>query len=359
MKKLLFMAAISLVAYSCQQEDLVTIEPSANTNLIRLVNIDEGVISATEANTRSLNADKLALQFNSETTYQSFLNQLKEMTHEERLSYVKSYGLISLQQLAEIADDELEIIGSEANSETEFRELYDLYTKKYEGFLINNQYDTSNLSLYVPEGDDMATYVINEEHKVVIGDKIKTVSLENDMSEADKAVFAIPTVVSSLPGIEPFYTFQNIYADSKKVSGSVNLESNYTIRVHVGTQKKMWYGWKRDNDRDVYFQFSAPSTHMYYLYQMQIGDHKQDVSRPTPFDLYFYPHKGSFDYTIGALHPNIRAIEGTFYVWTDHFVESTNTTYMEVLIDGNPQNKVELPVLNKARAFGGAFTIGR
>lgn len=72
MKKLLFMAAISLVAYSCQQEDLVTIEPSANTNLIRLVNIDEGVISATEANTRSLNADKLALQFNSETTYQSF-----------------------------------------------------------------------------------------------------------------------------------------------------------------------------------------------------------------------------------------------------------------------------------------------
>lgn len=37
MKKLLFMAAISLVAYSCQQEDLVTIEPSANTNLIRLV----------------------------------------------------------------------------------------------------------------------------------------------------------------------------------------------------------------------------------------------------------------------------------------------------------------------------------
>lgn len=110
------------------------------------------------------------------------------MTHEERLSYVKSYGLISLQQLAEIADDELEIIGSEANSETEFRELYDSYTKKYEGFLINNQYDTSDLSLYVPEGDDMATYVINEEHKVVIGDKIKTVSLENDMSEADKAV---------------------------------------------------------------------------------------------------------------------------------------------------------------------------
>ena len=83
------------------------------------------------------------------------------------------------------------------------------------------------------------------------------------------------------------------------------------------------------------------------------------IERPTPFDLYFYPHKGSFDYTIGALHPNIRAIEGTFYVWTDHFVESTNTTYMEVLIDGNPQNKVELPVLNKARAFGGAFTIGR
>lgn len=63
---------------------------------------------------------------------------------------------------------------------------------------------------------------------------------------------------------------------------------------------------ERDNDRDVYFQFSASSTHMYYLYQMQIGDHKQDVSRPTPFDLYFYPHKGSFDYTIGALHPNIR-----------------------------------------------------
>lgn len=98
MKKLLFMAAISLVAYSCQQEDLVTIEPSANTNLIRLVNIDEGVISATGANTRSLNADKLALQFNSETTYQSFLNQLKEMTHEERLSYMKSYGLISLSR---------------------------------------------------------------------------------------------------------------------------------------------------------------------------------------------------------------------------------------------------------------------
>lgn len=97
---------------------------------------------------------------------------------------------------------------------------------------------TLQICHYMYPSDDMATYVINEEHKVVIGDKIKTVSLENDMSEADKAVFAIPTVVSSLPGIEPFYTFQNIYADSKKVSGSVNLESNYTIRVHVGTQKK-------------------------------------------------------------------------------------------------------------------------
>lgn len=122
--KFLATMAASLLVLSCQQEELSvpTAENSENYE-VRLVGIIDGTpVAEVSADTRSNTENKeLALQFPSETGYQAFLEKLKAMSHQERIELTNNLGLTSLQEIANIADIELETIGKEATSESDFR----------------------------------------------------------------------------------------------------------------------------------------------------------------------------------------------------------------------------------------------
>ena len=49
---------------------------------------------------------------------------------------VKKFGVSSLHELQQTADDELEEIGNNSRTEDEFRLSYNQYLRKYEGLLM-------------------------------------------------------------------------------------------------------------------------------------------------------------------------------------------------------------------------------
>ena len=81
-----------------------------------------------EHTTRSSVEGELALQFISESDYQSTITEISHMTAKERLEYVDNF--ISLQKLANEADMELDEIGAVATSEADFRKKYAQYDRK-------------------------------------------------------------------------------------------------------------------------------------------------------------------------------------------------------------------------------------
>ena len=246
MKKILFLATILLANISCQEEEINTqIEPSVpqskNLQIVQITNQGE-IIPINGTTTRSSVEGELALQFISESDYQSTITEISHMTAKERLEYVDNF--ISLQKLANEADMELDEIGAVATSEADFRKRYAQYVEKYSEKLITNKYDVEDLTLYVPDGDNLSTYLINENKKVVIGNEVKEISLNNDMSSSEKAVFAADTRA----GATNQFTFKET-KDGKKTTGSVTLEASSGIFVHVGCQKKLWYYEEKGPDR--------------------------------------------------------------------------------------------------------------
>ena len=101
---------------SCQNEDLVTKGAGAVNAKIQLVQVtDNGQFIPVSDGARSVDAEaSYALQFDSKMTYDAAIKQLETMSDEEKLAFAERYGLQSLQQLAVVADEELEQIGAEA-----------------------------------------------------------------------------------------------------------------------------------------------------------------------------------------------------------------------------------------------------
>ena len=178
---------------SCQNEDLVTKGAGAVNAKIQLVQVtDNGQFIPVSDGARSVDAEaSYALQFDSKMTYDAAIKQLETMSDEEKLAFAERYGLQSLQQLAVVADEELEQIGAEATSEADFRKKYEAYKEKYAGILITNPYDSSDLSLYVPDGDNVSTYLMNANGMVAIGDAVEIMKLKKEMSKSDKACFGL------------------------------------------------------------------------------------------------------------------------------------------------------------------------
>lgn len=350
MRKILSIMAICLAVISCQQEELPMIpEKSVKSNEIQLVEIvNDTYVLADAPTTRTSNNKGLALRFDTENTYQSFLEQIKQMSSEERVDFIKSYGLTSLQEIAIIADEELELIGETATSEADFRSKYDDYKEKYEGILIPNKYDSKDLSLYVPDGDNLSTYLINENATIVIGNRINKISVTNDMSASDKALFTNTETRAATP--------TSSFHFKKKVNGKqtiidVKLETSSGVRVHVGCQKDMWYGSKRDNGRDLYFNFSASP--FYYTYE---GLYGQVMNAPL-INMHVFKKTGKLDYWVGGLTTG-NILTGKISLWTDQIVEKTNRIYKLTLMDRSLADR-ELPICNENRAYGGSFTLHR
>lgn len=355
MEKLLFLFVIALIAMSCQDEEnnLQINVPSSQAQKFQVVQItDQGEIIPIDNNkTRSSEQGETALQFATEADYQLCMTEINNMPSNERLDYVDSNVFTSLQELAEKADDELEMIGNEATSESDFKTKYSQYVEKYKGLLITNQYDDEDLSLYVPDGDNVSTYFINGNHKVVIGNEIKEISLSKDMSASDKAVFAyIPS-----PGETNHFNFQEFIRNEKKTTGRVELNNNHGIYVHVGCQKKTWHGWKRDKHRDIYFQLAA-SPMMFTLPNVAGAAYNIDFVRYHAFH-----SVGKIDnWYAGFIKDGARYLSGTISVWTDITANSAEqVSYKNVFARyvgkyGNYGTHV-LPKLDPSNAYGGSF----
>lgn len=355
MKKKLLTVAIGLAIISCQQEELLPgSEANSNSNRIELVQIIDGTgfAQVDNSSTRSVNEKNLALKFDSEATYQSFLKDLKEKSHKERMEYVKSYGLTSLQELAVTADNELEEFGSTATSEADFRTKYEKYKEKYEGILVSNKYDSEDLSLYVPDGDNLSTYVLNANHAIVVGNEVKNISINNDMGASDKMAFASTfstREVTSTMGDQKI-------VGKKKTTYGVDLQQNTMLRVHVGCQKKLWYGWKTDNARDIYYHLEAsPFTYSYWLKPAGAGAPSYQVDTPCP-DIYYFSRPGHIDYESGYITGGSKVLTGILYVWTDQLVESALVKYSRVVKD-NQCNAAEMNKCDKSKAYTVEFTV--
>jgi hypothetical protein len=163
--------ATMLMIQSCSSDDVIS-ESNAKgfqEKEIELVKIDgQKIVRAdSKADTRSDNG-AYALSFSSQSAYDNIMKKLASMSQRERISFIESEGLTSLQEIAIQADEELEQIGENAQSEEEFREAYNSFVQKYKGVLITNPYDTDDLSLYVPDGDNLMSYLVNSSKLLVV-----------------------------------------------------------------------------------------------------------------------------------------------------------------------------------------------
>lgn len=233
---------------SCQNEDLVTKGAGAVNAKIQLVQVtDNGQFIPVSDGARSVDAEaSYALQFDSKMTYDAAIKQLETMSDEEKLAFAERYGLQSLQQLAVVADEELEQIGAEATSEADFRKKYEAYKEKYAGILITNPYDSSDLSLYVPDGDNVSTYLMNANGMVAIGDAVEIMQLKNEMSKSDKACFGLQksNFVETMNYNEEWYTNDfsvSNYVKSKKL----------TFRIEIGRSRR-WFNPNTHRGAEAY-----------------------------------------------------------------------------------------------------------
>ena len=349
MKKILFLATILLANMSCQEEEINTQIGSStpqNLQIVQITNQGE-IIPINGTTTRSAVEGELALQFISESDYQSTITEISHMTAKERLAYVDNFT--SLQKIADEADKELDEIGAAATSEADFRKKYAQYVEKYSGKLITNKYDAEDLTLYVPDGDNLSTYLINENKKVVIGNEVKEISLNNDMSDSEKAVFTTKAISNEASG-------KNIHGKQKTTYG-VTLKQNTMLNIHIGFQKKLWYGWKRDNHRDAYYYFDASPFQYNYWLKPDAKDAPLLQRNITCPDIYFFENEGTIDYESGYIVGGSKVLTGKLYVWTDYTVETSTKRYKQVVKKYKMFLNEEMPICDKNKAYTLDFTL--
>lgn len=356
MKRFIYVFAASLTMVSCQNEELMPEKASVENAKVQLVQmVDNGQFVPVSKEARSIDAEaSYVLQFDSKTTYDATIQQLEAMSTEEKLAFSESYGLQSLQQLAIMADEELEQIGAEATSEADFRKKYEAYKEKYAGILITNPYDSSDLSLYVPDGDNVSTYLIGANKTVIIEDETNTIPLLQDLSISDKMKFTpkVKTYVEN-NNINLDCGFQEILKGSKKTTCNVHLEpTDLFVTVSIGIQKKMWYGWKRDSNRDIYYHIVLNNfTYNYW------GPYGQQINIACP-SLYAFKKTGKITYKTGYLTGGSRSLSGVIYVWHDIIAGSETVTHREVVVDNVLQRTAVLPKCSKEDAYSTQIYLG-
>lgn len=310
---------------SCQEDELVNEKVnSGENNSVQLVEIiGDGEVVPVTRNSGETDGN-YALKFVSEKAYQETVAKLKQMNETERLAFTSSLGLTSLQNLLSIADDELETIGAKATDETDFRVKYEAYKEKYSEYFIFNSVDDLDLSPYMPDGDEIPSYLVGENHIMVIGDKIEEVNFIRRMGESDSLLFAsgieAKSVVTtrSLPDEAkwPENDFIEYPFDGKKTTFSFTpIGITKEFKLHLGAQKKMWYGWKKDPKRDFYLKFGVSS-----FQYVDVGIAGQPVWSNSPQYIYsFLGAKGKVNVTIGRVTGG--HVKGKAYVWTDQTIE--------------------------------------
>ena len=355
--KLFLYAALGLAVTSCQQENLEELTGSSNSlspiQVVEIVNDTYAHVGTSPA-TKSGEKPELALRFDTEATYKGFLNRLSSLNTEERIKLVKSYGFTSLQEIAVIADKELETFFDTADS-NDFIDKYNAYKKKYEGILISNEYNPNDASLYVPDGDNLSTYIVNGGHNVVIGDEVQTLEINNDMGETEKSLFSDIQPMASSQVVDTYHYKKE--SDGHQTTVDVALYNSGAIKLHIGHQKKKGLWWKRDNGRNTYVDINASLYEFNYTWTNPLGE-ILFISAP---DLYLWHDTGLIDYYIGGLKAGVEVLNNaSVLVWTDRTVEVPKTDreiLNLVMVDGQLKNSVDVPKRKSSKAYGGTFSL--
>lgn len=314
MKKIIYLfSAISMMACSNLDEQDSTSSVSEEPE-VKVVYIENNSIS--DAKTRG-NEDNLAFSFSSMRAYSDFKNKISNMDEVQRSNYLKQFGVKTLKELELIADDELEMIGNTALNEDDFRQKYEAYKQKYSGILISNNEDSSDLSLYAPNGDNIDTYIANINHQFVINNQIVKANLEPKVDCVMNRVNSVSTPMLSNNNY-PINSGSWSPKSGKKVYFEAKRDfQEVTFSAHA--RKKMWYGWKNDPHRTYYFCASL-SNFVYYM----AGVAGQRVEMGNPLSMYVFENgvNNGFSTQFGrAIHTNFGDVNGRVLLWTDMTVE--------------------------------------
>lgn len=309
MKKLFFLMCVTMFG-ACNNEEEVQISKVEQPSSIKAVLIP--VQQTGNLVTRGVGDGEYALSFDSEGRFQEFKEKLSSISDNEKLELVNQFGVRNLHNLAAEADDELESIGTKANSEGEFRQSYEEYKKKYEGILIPNNIDANDLSLYVPDEDNVETFIGNQNGMYVIDGEIKRINIRKDLAES--VAKATQSLLSDRANAKSIDVNTSTYRPMKNKEIYFNAYMRGgRLWVKMSAKKKMWYGWKNDPHRSYYFD-SFLSPNFSYLAQGQYG---QEVIAPRlPRYIFNNNVKNGFNIILGKITGG-NALTGKFHTWTD------------------------------------------
>ena len=328
MKKVLLLFTV-LAVCSCNDDTIIPTEQISP--LVRSVNIIDGTI--VDHTYEIKNDTTRTLAFRDEAAFETVKRTLLQMNEEDRKNYSSRYGLVNISKIAEIADEELEEIGASCTTMENFVHAYNALKIKYMNILVSNKHDSTDLSLYVPASDDenVYPYITGINHKIVIGNKIIDLQFYDRVNKSDSINFIHTD--SHKSGMRRSRATDNemnwdinsfVEQDNgKKVSFSASIEGDH-IKFHFGAQKKMWYGWKRDNYRELYFRLYDLNGMTFDrtgagLFEMENPDKTYWLGPNGQF--------GSINLNVGRWTvqpaPSIYScnVTGKIYVWTDMTVD--------------------------------------
>ena len=299
------MGLIAIVLVSCCNELSVNDDELVNNN--EMNNVSAVYINNGNTISRAALNGGAALRFKDSLTLNNFKDSLRKMTDFEKENVIKEYGVKNLYDIAQKAEDELEEIGEKAKSEDEFKKMYAEYVKKYNGKLIQNDMDNEDLDLYVPDEDNIMSYIGNEQGLYVVGNKICNANLSKDLSESTRRL----TKAVKSNNSEPVNTFVYNPKKHKRVYFDAYMQ-NERMRVRMYCKKKMWYGWKNDPNR--YYYFDTNLSNFIYL---AAGRYGQEIpTGPMPRYIINKNAQKGFDFILGKI-PNYDYVTGEIDTWTD------------------------------------------
>jgi hypothetical protein len=294
------LALMTIVFASCTND--IPIEDSQSSQSpVKVVFVKDGeIVETTRANEPDATP---TLAFSSEKALNSYQSVLASMDSEGKKEYTKLVGISSLASLEDIADAELDSIGEASKTEEEFRFAYSKFVEKYAGRLISNYLDESDLSLYAPTSSlkDLE-YIANRNGEYVVGNKV--CKLEDfDLPESVKLLSSIETKAATRAN-NPTYINSYVIKPKRHKRVKFTISRKYdTVQILMRVDKKMWYGWKIDPNRDLIFE-----------------PYLANVTRSvTYFPRYWTHKKNKIDIIFG--HATGASVTGTIHTWTDMSAE--------------------------------------
>ncbi len=112
--KFVMIAFIAMSLVACDNDEQNLLDPPKPESTVSAVMVKDGKIVSTQTRA-SENMGTVALKFKDEASLASFKRSLSNETDAEKQKNIMSYGVRTLHDLAEQADDELEKIGVEAS----------------------------------------------------------------------------------------------------------------------------------------------------------------------------------------------------------------------------------------------------